>query len=131
MASFSKILSKTDVKKRLTVPIKFLKSLPSFDGGHAVNLKLEMREAKPGPFSAPSAGEGTRSQSLHGAGRHSSTPRNFKTGDKVSFIKCKNRATAKTSYRVRAEKEIKIFGAIIGHAPLNPISCIDSVAASK
>jgi len=42
MASFSKILSKTDIKKRLTVPIKFLKSLPSFDGGHAV--KFEARD---------------------------------------------------------------------------------------
>jgi hypothetical protein len=37
-----------------------------------------MREAKPGPFSAPSAGEGTRSQYLHGVGRNSSTARNLK-----------------------------------------------------
>ncbi|KAJ6887930.1 B3 domain-containing transcription factor NGA4-like [Populus alba x Populus x berolinensis] len=39
MATSSKIIGKTDTSKRLSVPTKSLKSLPSFNGGHAVEFQ--------------------------------------------------------------------------------------------
>ncbi|KAG6746638.1 hypothetical protein POTOM_049000 [Populus tomentosa] len=40
MARFSKVLRKTDIQKRLSVPTGFLSSLPSFNGGaHAVDFQ--------------------------------------------------------------------------------------------
>ncbi|KAJ6969715.1 LOW QUALITY PROTEIN: hypothetical protein NC653_034301 [Populus alba x Populus x berolinensis] len=42
--------------------------------------------------------------------------KNLQVGDKVRFIKRKNRATAAISYKVRAEKAIKISGAPFGRA---------------
>ncbi|KAF9671128.1 hypothetical protein SADUNF_Sadunf12G0015300 [Salix dunnii] len=39
MAGFSKQLTNTDIKKRLSLPTKFFKSLPSFNGGHAVSFE--------------------------------------------------------------------------------------------
>jgi hypothetical protein len=118
MARFSKILSKTDIKKRLTVPIKFLKSLPSFDGGHAVKFEARDEGGEAWAFQCSVRRRGHPKPVLTWGWKEFINSKKLKTGDKVSFIKCKNRATAKTSYRVRAEKETKIFGAIIGYAPL-------------
>ncbi|KAF9671118.1 hypothetical protein SADUNF_Sadunf12G0014300 [Salix dunnii] len=39
LAEFSKLLTNTDIQKRLSLPTKFFKSLPSFNGGHAVSFQ--------------------------------------------------------------------------------------------
>ncbi|KAG4205931.1 hypothetical protein ERO13_A04G130724v2 [Gossypium hirsutum] len=37
---FSKLLTETDIKKRLDIPVKILPSLPGFNGSHAVRIHL-------------------------------------------------------------------------------------------
>ncbi|KAH8487613.1 hypothetical protein H0E87_026264 [Populus deltoides] len=45
--------------------------------------------------------------------------KSLKVGDKVQLLREKNEAGAKThAYEIRAEKEIKIFGAVFGYAPI-------------
>ncbi|KAB5524126.1 hypothetical protein DKX38_021875 [Salix brachista] len=64
MKGFSKILRKTDTKKRLSVPIRFLKSLPPFKlGSHAVEFEatdekgetwaFQCSTRKSGPYRKP------------------------------------------------------------------------------
>ncbi|KAK8613794.1 hypothetical protein V6N13_101550 [Hibiscus sabdariffa] len=37
---FSKLLTETDIKKRLAIPVKTLSSLPAFNGSHAIKIHL-------------------------------------------------------------------------------------------
>ncbi|KAG6735771.1 hypothetical protein POTOM_061568 [Populus tomentosa] len=51
MANFWKILGKTDTKKRLSVPIRFLRSLPPFKlGSHAVTFEATDEKGKAWTF---------------------------------------------------------------------------------
>ena len=118
MTTFSKILGKTDTSKTLSVPTKSLKSLPSFNGGHAVDFQaidesgfvwtFQCSARKKGQYRKPVLSKGwlpfVRNKKL-------------KVGDKIKF--CLNQTAAATPfYRVRAEKEVKIFGAIFGYSPI-------------
>ncbi|KAJ6359370.1 hypothetical protein OIU76_000992 [Salix suchowensis] len=118
MANFSKFLSETDVKRRLTVPMKFLKALPSFNGGHAVEFEARDERGKAWTFQCSTRRRGQYPKPVITRGWMAFiNSKKLEMGDRVSFFKYKNRATAETFYEVRAEKAIKIFGAIIGYAP--------------
>ncbi|KAF9671132.1 hypothetical protein SADUNF_Sadunf12G0015700 [Salix dunnii] len=117
MENFSKFLSETDVNWRLTLPMKFLKSLPSFNGGHAIEFEARDEMGKAWTFHCSVRRRGHPKPVITRGWMAFINSKKLKMGDRVSFFKYKNRATAETFYEVRAEKAIKIFGAVIGYAP--------------
>nr|TKS13860.1 B3 domain-containing transcription factor NGA4-like [Populus alba] len=64
MATFSKILGKTDTSKTLSVPTKSLKSLPSFKGGQVVEFQGKLS----GPYkkAEQSTNQGRKKQNQEG-----------------------------------------------------------------
>ncbi|KAJ6677322.1 AUXIN RESPONSE FACTOR 3 [Salix viminalis] len=120
MEGFSKILRKTDTKKRLSVPIRFLKSLPPFKlGRHAVEFEATDEKGETWAFQCSTRKSGPYRKPVLTTGWVAFVKsKKLQIGDKVRFVKYRNRATATISYKVRAEKEIRIFGVIFGYAPI-------------
>ncbi|XP_011003894.1 PREDICTED: B3 domain-containing transcription factor NGA4-like [Populus euphratica] len=118
MAVFSKILRETDTKKRLSVPIRFLRSLPPFKlGSHAVTFDATDEKGKAWTFQCSTRKRGQYPKPVLTRGWVAFVKsKKLQVGDKVMFIKRENCATATISYKVRAEKAIKIFGATFGYA---------------
>ncbi|KAJ6868118.1 hypothetical protein NC651_033230 [Populus alba x Populus x berolinensis] len=117
MAEFSKILRKTDTKKRLSVPIRFLSSLPPFKlGSHAVTFEATDEKGEVWTFQCYIRKTGHPKPVLTRGWVAFVKSKKLQVGDKVRFTKHMNRATATISYKVRAEKAIKIFGATFGYA---------------
>jgi hypothetical protein len=119
MAEFSKILRETDTKKRLSVPIRFLRSLPPFKlGSHAVTFEATDEKGEAWTFQCSIRKRGHPKPVLTRGWVAFLKSKKLQVGDKVRFIKHMNRATATISYKVRAEKAIKIFGATFGYAQI-------------
>ena len=117
MENFWKILRKTDAKKRLSVPISFLRSLPPFKlGSHAVTFEATDEKGEAWAFQCSIRKRGHPKPVLQRGWVAFVKSKKLQVGDKVRFMKHKNRATAAISYKVRVEKEIKVFGAIFGYA---------------
>ncbi|KAJ6887925.1 hypothetical protein NC652_029055 [Populus alba x Populus x berolinensis] len=117
MTTFSKILRKTDTSKRLSVPTKYLKSLPSFKGGHAVEFQAIDESGFVWTFQCSIPKKGHRKPVLSKDWRAFVRNKKLKVGDKIK-ISLNQTAAATPFYRVRAEKEVKIFGAIFGYSPI-------------
>ncbi|KAB5524102.1 hypothetical protein DKX38_021851 [Salix brachista] len=104
----SKVLRETDIKKRYSLPTGFLSSLPSFNGGRAVDFQAVDGSGRVWPFRCSIRKNGHPKPVISKGWRafvHSK-------GLKVRFHKKENEAGAKKhAYEIRAEKEIKIFGA--------------------
>ncbi|KAJ6969697.1 AP2/ERF and B3 domain-containing protein [Populus alba x Populus x berolinensis] len=113
MARFSKVLRKTDIQKRLSVPTGFLSSLPSFNGGaHAVDFQAVDGSGRVWNFRCSIRRNGHPKPVISRGWLAYVNSKSLKVGDKVQFLKEKNDAGAKKhAYEIRAEKEIKIFGA--------------------
>ncbi|KAJ6868115.1 hypothetical protein NC651_033227 [Populus alba x Populus x berolinensis] len=107
MAQFSKILRKTDTKKRLSVPIRFLRSLPPFKpGSHAVTFEATDEKSQAWTFQCSIRKRGQYPKPVLTRGWVAFVKsKNLQVGDKVRFIKRRNRATAAISYKVRAERQ--------------------------
>jgi hypothetical protein len=120
MARFSKVLRRTDIKKRLSVPTGFLSSLPPFNGGgHAVDFQAVDGSGRVWNFRCSIRRKGHPKPVISKGWLAFVASKSLKAGDKVRFSKEKNEAGAKThAYEIRAEKEIKIFGAVFGYAPI-------------
>ena len=116
MTTFSKILSKTDTSKALSVPTKYLKSLPSFKGGHAVNFQAMDEGGFVWTFQCSTRKKGHPKPVLSKGWLAFVRNKKLKVGDKIKFSL--NQTAATSFYRVRAEKKVKIFGAIFGYSPI-------------
>ncbi|KAJ6677335.1 hypothetical protein OIU85_010496 [Salix viminalis] len=116
----SKVLRETDIKKKYSVPTGFLSSLPSFNGGHAVDFEAVDGSGRVWPFRCSVRKNGRHPKPVISRGwRAFVDSKGLKVGDKVGFYKKENEAGANNhAYEVRAEKEIKIFGAVFGYAPI-------------
>nr|TKS13859.1 hypothetical protein D5086_0000049160 [Populus alba] len=117
MATFSKILGKTDTSKTLSVPTKYLKSLPSFNGGHAVDFQAIDESGFVWTFQCSTCKKGHLKPVLSKGWRAFVRNKKLKVGDKIK-ISLNQTAAATPFYRVQAEKEVKIFGAIFGYSPI-------------
>ncbi|KAJ6359375.1 hypothetical protein OIU76_000997 [Salix suchowensis] len=116
MTTFSKPLSKTDTKT-LSVPTKYLRYLPSFKGGHAVSFQAMDESGVVRTFKCSTRKEGYKKPVLSKGWRAFVRDKKLKVGDKIKFSVLDPTA-AIPSYEVRAEKEVKIFGAIFGYSPI-------------
>ncbi|KAJ6294879.1 hypothetical protein OIU76_022876 [Salix suchowensis] len=95
MASFSKMITRTDTEKRLSVPIKFLESLPPFHGGHAVDFRARDENAEVWTFQCSTRKKGTVQEagSLKGLACICSRGRNSKWVTRVEFYEARNQTT--------------------------------------
>ncbi|KAF9671124.1 hypothetical protein SADUNF_Sadunf12G0014900 [Salix dunnii] len=118
MTTFSKILSKTDTSKALSVPTKYLKSLPSFKGGHAASFQAMDESGFVWTFQCSTRQKGHPKPVLSKGWLSFVRNKKLKVGDKIKFISVLDQTAATPFYRVRAEKEIRIFGAIFGYSPI-------------
>jgi len=119
MPSCSKILTKTDTEKRLSVPTKFLKSLPPFKGGHAVFFQAKEERGKVWTFQCSTRKKGRYQKPVLSKGWLAfARKKKLEVGDKIEFYKARDQETEKPFYGVRVEREIKILGAVIGY--MNP-----------
>ncbi|KAJ6868104.1 hypothetical protein NC651_033219 [Populus alba x Populus x berolinensis] len=119
MAIFSKILTKTDAEKRLSVPIKFLKSLPPFKSGHAVDFQAKEERGRVWTFQCSTRKKGRYKKPVLSKGWLAfANKKKLKAGDKIVFYRGRNQETEKPFYGVRVEREIKILGAVVGY--MNP-----------
>ncbi|KAG5233731.1 B3 domain-containing transcription factor [Salix suchowensis] len=118
MAEFSKLLTSTDIQKRLSLPTKFFKSLPSFKGGHVQDLQAMDESGFVWTFQCSTRKKGHPKPVLSkGTWLAFGRNKKLKVGDKIKFSVLDPTA-AVPSYGVRAEKEVKIFGAIFGYSPI-------------
>ena len=120
MASFSKMITKTDTEKRLSVPIKFLECLPPFQGGHAVEFQVKDENAEVWTFQCSTRKKGRYKKPVLSKGWLAFTRRKkLKVGDRIEFYRARNQSTDESPcYGVRVEREIKLLGSRIGYAPL-------------
>ncbi|KAJ6376087.1 hypothetical protein OIU77_000958 [Salix suchowensis] len=117
MTTFSKILGKTDTSKTLSVPTTYLKYLPSFKGGHAVSFQAMDEGGFVWSFQCSTRRKGHPKPVLSKGWLAFVRNKKLKVGDKIKFSVLDPTA-AVPSYGVRAEKEVKIFGAIFGYSPI-------------
>ncbi|KAJ6760299.1 hypothetical protein OIU79_025202 [Salix purpurea] len=119
MASFSKMITKTDTEKRLSFPIKFLESLPPSHGGHAVDFQAKDENAEVWTFRCSTRKKGRYNKPVLSKGwRAFASRKKLKVGDRIEFYEARNQTTDESPcYGVRVEREIKLLGSRIGYAP--------------
>ncbi|KAJ6359393.1 hypothetical protein OIU76_001013 [Salix suchowensis] len=116
MATFSKVLRPTDIHKRLSVPAKYLRSLPPFEGGYAVVFQAIDDDGHVWTFKCSVRKKGRYPKPVLGKGWLAFVAgKNLKVGDKVRFYEEKNKSAATHAYKVQVAKEVRIFGAIFGY----------------
>jgi len=119
METFTKVLSKTDIKKRLAVPTNYLQSLPSLNGDCSVDFKAIDAKGKVWTFKCSIRKKGHPKPVISKGWLAFVGSKKLKAGYKIRFYKESNKvSTATHVFRVQAEKEIKIFGAVLGYAPI-------------
>jgi hypothetical protein len=119
MENFAKILSKTDVQTRLSVPTKYLSSLPSFNGDRAVEFQAMDESGCVWAFKCSTRRKRHPKPVLTKGWLAFVACKNLKAGDKVAFYKLKNKCrTATHVCKVRVAKQVKIFGSVFGHSPI-------------
>ncbi|KAG5229578.1 AP2/ERF and B3 domain-containing protein [Salix suchowensis] len=110
----SKLLRETDIKERFSMPTGFLSYLPSLNGGHAVDFEaVDGSTGRVWPFRCSVRKKGRHPKPVISRGwRAFVNSKGLQVGDKVRLYKKINEAGANNhAYEIRAEKEIKIFGA--------------------
>ena len=116
MAEFSKLLTKTDIQKRLSLPTKCFKSLPSLKGSHGRDFPAIDESGFGWTFQCSTRKKGNPKPVLAKGWLTFVRHKELKAGDRVKFFKVKDQSdTATPFYRIEAEKEIKIFGVIFGY----------------
>ncbi|OMO92221.1 hypothetical protein COLO4_17739 [Corchorus olitorius] len=111
---FSKILTKTDVEKRLAVPSKHLKCFPRFKGHeHAVNIEaIDDQSGKICVFQCSIRKKNHLKPVISKGWVQYVRNRQLRVGDKVKFYR-----EAGGNYRIKVKKSVRIFGVVIGYAP--------------
>ncbi|KAG5229550.1 AP2/ERF and B3 domain-containing protein [Salix suchowensis] len=81
----SKVLRKTDIKKRYSVPTGFLSPLPPFNGGHAVDFQAVDGSGRVWPFRCSVRKKGHPKPVISKGWRAFVHSKSLKVGDKVQF----------------------------------------------
>ncbi|KAK8613789.1 hypothetical protein V6N13_101545 [Hibiscus sabdariffa] len=97
---FSKLLTATDIKKRLAIPAKILPSLPAFNGSHAIKIHL-MYGTRMWPIICTVRKKGYKKPVFSGGlWRDFVIGNKLNVGDRISMYKVQD-----SHYRVDVEKE--------------------------
>ncbi|KAJ6748795.1 hypothetical protein OIU79_029807 [Salix purpurea] len=113
MAEFSKLLTNTDIKKRLSLPTKFYKSLPSFEGIHAVSFEAMDEDGFVWTFQCYTREEGHPKPVLSKGWLEFVRSKMLQVGDTIRF--------SVLDQTVLRENEVKIYGAISGPIIVPPV----------
>ncbi|KAJ6359376.1 hypothetical protein OIU76_000998 [Salix suchowensis] len=117
MVEFSKLLTSTDIQKRLSLSTKLFKSLPSFNGSHVQYLQAMDESGFVWNFKCSTRKKGHPKPVLSKGWLAFVRNKKLKVGDKIKFSVLDPTA-AVPFCRVRAEKEVKIFRSIFGYSPI-------------
>ncbi|KAK8486652.1 hypothetical protein V6N13_080718 [Hibiscus sabdariffa] len=97
---FSKLLTETDIKKRLAIPAKILPSLPAFNGSHAIKIHL-MYGTRVWPIDCTVRKKGYKKPVFSGGlWRGFVIGNKLNVGDRISMYKVQD-----SYYRVEVDKE--------------------------
>ncbi|XVF68227.1 hypothetical protein PTKIN_Ptkin10aG0188200 [Pterospermum kingtungense] len=105
MAVFSKLLTNTDIKKRLAIPAKIMPSLPDFDGSHAVEIQL-MYGTRMWPIVCTIRKKGYKKPVFSGGWRDFVVCNNLSVGDRLTLYKVQDEAGS-FYYKVQVQKQAK------------------------
>ncbi|XWS62845.1 hypothetical protein CRYUN_Cryun06bG0045500 [Craigia yunnanensis] len=114
MKLFSKLLSKTDVRKRLSIPMKIFVSFPRFKVGHTLDLKVKDESGSLWLFRLCIRKNYLKPVFSKGWCKFVQS-KNLKVGDKVKFYKEEDEASG-AQFKIKAKKPVKIFGVVFGYA---------------
>ncbi|XVE48589.1 hypothetical protein DITRI_Ditri01bG0013600 [Diplodiscus trichospermus] len=103
MAMFSKPLTATDCRKRLSIPERVLTSLPEFHGGHAVELRVRY-EAKEWPLACTIRKKGYKKPVLSKGWAKFVHENRLIVGDEVTFHKEEEDESGSLFYRVEVKR---------------------------
>ncbi|KAJ0100582.1 hypothetical protein Patl1_22047 [Pistacia atlantica] len=114
---FSKKLTQTDVRNRLSVRTRSLHFFPPFeDGQNAQDLMVEDEQGKPWPFRLVVRSRGRYKKPVLTAGwREFVSKKELEIGFKVKFFRENNEVTGEVKYKVKLGKPCVIFKADFGH----------------
>ncbi|XVF68231.1 hypothetical protein PTKIN_Ptkin10aG0188600 [Pterospermum kingtungense] len=103
MAVLSKILTNTDVEKRLAIPTKTLPSLPGFNGSHEITIQLMYRK-KMWPIVCTIRKKGQYKKPVFSGGWRDFVVRNnIEVGDRLTLFKVHDEAGS-FYYKVQVQK---------------------------
>ncbi|GKU98926.1 hypothetical protein SLEP1_g11859 [Rubroshorea leprosula] len=109
MALFSKILTQTDIDKRLAIPTKFMRQhLPEFPGG-TLNLMVEDVRGHDWSFGYSIRREGHPKPVLQAGWLDFVRDNCLTPGDRITFWQDQNAANG-PRYKIAAERKIKLLG---------------------
>ncbi|GLT65267.1 hypothetical protein SLA2020_377060 [Shorea laevis] len=113
MSSFTKILCETDVKKQMAVNSDFVNYLPQSRGGETVNFPvMDVSSGTTWEFGYYVRRDGHLKPVFQGGWRDYCRDKDLKVGDKITFW------ADDGSYRIKAERKIKLLGQEIGSRDL-------------
>lgn len=120
MAIFSKLLTKTDIGTRLSVPTKSLKSLPCFGRGHAIDFHVQ--DAQSGEvwnFRCVIRKKSHPKPALCKNWRKFVSSKRLSVGDKIIFstLAEDQASTGGAQYKIEVKRQTKIFGVSLGYFP--------------
>ncbi|KAK8617812.1 hypothetical protein V6N13_080717 [Hibiscus sabdariffa] len=111
---FSKLLTQTDIRKRLAIPSKILSSLPAFNGSHAIRIHL-MYGTRMWPIDCTIRKKGYKKPVFSGGlWRGFVTGNKLNVGDRIIMYKVQD-----SHYRVEVDKEKKKPAACNQHGALS------------
>ncbi|XWS67486.1 hypothetical protein CRYUN_Cryun04dG0010700 [Craigia yunnanensis] len=105
---FSKILTDTDNRKRLAIPVKILPALPDFNGSHAVKIHL-MYGTRVWPIICSVRKNGYKKPVFSRGWRSFVICNNFNVGDELTLYKVHDEAGS-SHYRVEVKKPARPSG---------------------
>ncbi|KAG6749382.1 hypothetical protein POTOM_046427 [Populus tomentosa] len=113
MAIFSKLLTKTDIGTRLSVPTKSLESLPCFGRGHAIDFHVQ--DAQSGEvwnFRCVIRKKSHPKPALCKNWRKFVSSKRLSVGDKIIFstLAEDQARTGGAQYKIEVKRQTKIFG---------------------
>ncbi|KAF5725858.1 hypothetical protein HS088_TW23G00588 [Tripterygium wilfordii] len=115
---FSKILTKTDVEKRLSLPTKSLKSLPSFEVGRRCNVEFQAMDGngRLWRFGCIIRKKGHPKPVLSKGWIAFVAHNKLQIGDQVKFYQEIANPGA-SQYKVEVKKAVKLFGVVVCYGP--------------
>ncbi|KAK8613797.1 hypothetical protein V6N13_101553 [Hibiscus sabdariffa] len=99
---FSKNLTVTDIEKRLAVPTKIISSLPGFNGGNAVHIRL-MHGTKTWPIVCTVRTQGYSKPVFSVGWRKFVTDNKLNVGDRITMYKVQDEDGNSSHYMVEME----------------------------
>ncbi|GMJ03639.1 hypothetical protein HRI_004033100 [Hibiscus trionum] len=115
---FSKLLTRTDIDKRLAIPARIMPSLPGFDGSHAVRIRL-LYGTRMWPFVCTVRRKGYYKKPVFSGRlwRDFVIRNNLDVGHRITVYKVVDEDNSSSHYRVELEKTAgwRAYGSGTGH----------------